>query len=581
VTIVSKLKETIVERLYAALDAAEQAGELNLSGTKRPTFALEVPREKAHGEYAANAALLLAKPARMAPRRVAELLVQHLDFDGTFVDRVEIAGPGFINFYLSPAWLGAVTAEIGRLGDEYGRGEPTGKRVNVEYVSANPTGPLHVGHGRNAVVGDVVANCLAFTGWTVTREHYTNDAGNQVLNFGESLLVRYYQALGEKGLLREEVSLEIPENGYHGEDLLVLMRGLVEAEGDRLMGLSREERFAYLSAYGLDTKLSEIKRVLALFGVHHDLFFSEQSLHDADALMDNIRSLQAKGHVYEQEGALWLRSTAFGDDKDRVLVRQNGLPTYVAADLAYHRNKYELGFDRVIDVWGADHHGYIPRMKAGIAAMGWDPATFEVILYQLVNLLEAGVPVQMSKRAGRLVTLEEVAQEVGRDAARFWYVMRSPDTTLDFDLEVAKQQSDENPVYYVQYAHARVCSILLQAKEAGLLPAGLTLEQTLLQQLPDWATGVGFGEESEQDLIKLLAAFPEEVALAAERLEPQRVARYVLEVAGAFHSFYNACRVIDQDEPERSRSRLVLVDAVRVAVRSSLALLGVSAPERM
>lgn len=578
-TVVAELNKSIVDRLYAALCAAERAGELDLGGAAWPEVALEVPREKTHGDYATNAALLLAKPAKQAPRRIAEVLVRHFDPAGTFVDRVEIAGPGFINFYLDPAWLTEVVREIGRLGSGYGRTARHGKRVNVEYVSANPTGPLHVGHGRNAVVGDVIANCLEWTGWDVTREHYTNDAGNQVLNFGESLEVRYRQALGEEGL-------SIPENGYHGEDLVELMRELASGEGDRLLKLDQAERRAYLTAYGLKRKLADIQRVLDKFGVHMDVYFSEQTLHDADALLANIRDLQAKGHVYEADGALWLRSTAFGDDKDRVLVRQNGLPTYVAADLAYHRNKYERGFDRVIDVWGADHHGYIPRMKAGIAAMGWDPDTFQVVLYQLVNLLADGVPVQMSKRAGKLVTLEEVIDEVGRDAARFWYVMRSADTTLDFDLAVAKKQSDENPVYYVQYAHARVASILRQAEEAGLLPPGFSLEQTVVQARPEWVEGEPgeadvFAEESERDLVKLLAGFPEEVQSAAERLEPHRVARYALDVAGAFHSFYNACRVIDRDDLEQTRRRLLLADAVRVTVRNALAILGVSAPERM
>lgn len=575
-SVVADVKQAIVDRLYAALCASEQAGELDLGGAEWPALTLEVPREKAHGDYATNAALLLAKPARKAPCQVAEILAGHFDPAGTFVARVERAGPGFLNFYLDPGWLTAAIREIGRLGWEYGRQAPHGRKVNVEYVSANPTGPLHVGHGRNAVVGDVVANSLEWTGWAVTREHYTNDAGNQVLNFGESLEVRYRQALGEKGLV-------IPEHGYHGEDLVELMRRLAEQEGDRLLKLPAEERRAYLTAFGLKENLAEIQRVLDKFGVHMDLFFSEQSLHDAEALLKNIRDLTARGHVYESEGALWLRSTAFGDDKDRVLVRQNGLPTYVAADLAYHRNKYERGFDRVIDVWGADHHGYIPRLKAGIAAMGWDPDTFRVVLYQLVNLLADGVPVQMSKRAGRLVTLEEVIDEVGRDAARFWYVMRSADTTLDFDLEVAKKQSDENPVYYVQYAHARVVSILRQAQEAGVLPAGYELQRTVAQECPEWvAEEPGrFADELERDLVKLLVAFPDEVEIAAERLEPHRIARYAQDVAGAFHSFYNACRVIDAAEPERTRLRLLLVDAVRVTVHNALAILGVSAPERM
>lgn len=575
-TVVADIKKSIVDRLYSALCAAERAGDLDLGGAAWPELDLEVPREKLHGDYASNAALVLARPARQAPRQVAEALRRHFDSSGTHVSRVEVAGPGFLNFYLDPRWLTAAVWEIGRLGHDYGRVPPHGRRVNVEYVSANPTGPLHVGHGRNAVVGDVLANCLEWTGWTVTREHYTNDAGNQVLNFGESLEIRYRQALGEQGLA-------IPENGYHGEDLVELTRELAEQEGDRLLRLSPEERRAYLTACGLERKLAEIKRVLEKFGVRMDLYFSEQSLHDADALLANIRDLQARGHVYEAEGALWLRSTAFGDDKDRVLVRQNGLPTYVAADLAYHRNKYERGFDRVIDVWGADHHGYIPRMKAGIAAMGWDPDSFQVVLYQLVNLLAGGVPVQMSKRAGKLVTLEEVIDEVGKDAARFWYVMRSADTTLDFDLEVAKRQSDDNPVYYVQYAHARVASILRQAQEAGVLPADFSLAGTVAQELPDWVAGepVEYAEECERDLVRLLVSFPDEVKLAADRLEPHRIARYALDVAGAFHSFYNACRVIDAAEPERTRQRLVLVDAVRLTVRNALTILGVSAPERM
>lgn len=570
-----ELKERLSRAVAEALQRAAAAGELGgLTPEELPPVTLEVPRERAHGDWSTNAAFLAGRAARRNPRQVAEALLRFLAAEGCYLERVEVAGPGFINFYLDPAWLREVVRDVERSGLSYGRTKVgQGQRVQVEFVSANPTGPLHIGHGRGAAVGSALASALEWAGYEVSREFYINDAGNQIARFGESLDVRFRQALGEK--------VELPEDGYHGQDLEELMRGLAEREADRYLHLPPAERQEKLAAYAMEIKLEEIRRDLTAFGVTFDVWFPESRLHAEGAIQQVLELLRERGMTYERDGALWLATTRFGDDKDRVLVRQNGVPTYFAADVAYHHNKMQRGFHQVIDVWGADHHGYIPRMKAAMAALGYDPAALDVVITQMVNLLREGQPVVMSKRAGQLVTLAEVVAEVGRDAARFLFLLRSADSHLDFDLELAKRQSDENPVYYAQYAHARICSLLRQAAGAGALGRPPAQEETLL--------GAGLAADegldrlthpTEVELCRLLAGFPEEVTLAAQRREPHRLTRYVLDVAAAFHSFYTECRVLGS-EPTLEKARLLLADATRIVLRNALQILGVGAPERM
>lgn len=577
-SITTDVKEGLAAAVRKAIQAAAAKGDLAIDGL--PEVTLEIPREKEHGDYATNVAMTLAREARKSPRQIAEIIVKHLDTSGSYIASFEVAGPGFINFQLDARWLGEALRSAEAEGAAYGRLHlGAGEKIQVEFVSANPTGPLHVGHGRGAVVGSVLANLLERAGYAVTREYYINDAGNQIANFAKSLDARYRQALGEEA--------PFPEEGYHGRDLVELMEKFAAEHGDSYLKKSAEERMAALTRYALAAKLEAIREDLTAFGVTFDVWFSEQSLHDGGELKRTIEWLQKKGHVYEKDGALWLRSTAYGDDKDRVVVRENGMPTYIAADIAYHKNKFERGFDRVINIWGADHHGYIPRMKAAAAALGYDPDALEVLIVQLVTLLRNGEPVVMSKRAGELVTLADVIEEVGKDAARFFFVMRSADSHLDFDLSLARSRSAENPVYYIQYAHARICSILRQAVEAGMIPevppgSDLDLGRPLAEISP------GFGRadlsllntESEIDLMKKIALFPEEVSQAALRREPHAMARYALELAGLFHPFYNTYRVITEDRG-LSMARLVLVDAVRLTLKNALEILGIAAPGRM
>ncbi|HHV72358.1 MAG TPA: arginine--tRNA ligase [Clostridia bacterium] len=558
--------ETVVGRVQAQLrQAIAQAVEKAVADgvfqyEKLPEIILEVPREKAHGDYATNLAMLLTRQAKQPPRKIAEAIVARLPQENKLIARVEIAGPGFINFYLTNDWLYAGLAEIGKQGENYGKTNTgKGRKVQVEFVSANPTGPLHMGNGRGGAIGSVLANLLETAGFDVTREFYINDAGNQIENFGLSLEARYLELLGQ--------DYTFPEKGYRGEDIKQCMADLIALEGDKYLQLPPEERRKKLVSYALKEKLTAIKNDLAAFGVEYDVWFSEQSLYDSGKIKETLDLLQEKGYLYEKDGAIWLKTTLFGDDKDEVVVRANGVPTYFAADIAYHRDKFERGFTWIINIWGADHHGHVARMKGAMAALGYDPDQLDVIIMQLVRLVRKGEQVRMSKRAGEMVTLSELVEEVGKDAARFFFLLRSADSHLDFDLDLAKEASNENPVYYVQYAHARICSILRQAAERGVtLPQ--TGDLTLLKT------------EAELDLIRKLVQFPEEIALAALRKEPHRLARYVHDLAGLFHSFYNSCRVISDDE-KLTAARLVLVDAARIVLRNSLNILGITAPERM
>ena len=558
--IVEEIRVGLAHSLVGALKAAGEKDLIKVDHV--PDFTVEAPREKEHGDFATNLAMLLAKPARLAPRKVAEILVRNLARNPAWVEKIEIAGPGFINFYLQRDWVCQAIPRIIKESENYGRVKlGKGEKVQVEFVSANPTGLLHMGNARGAALGDSIAAILDFAGYAVTREFYINDAGKQIENFGLSLEARYLQLLGKEA--------QVPEDGYHGGDILESARGFLALEGDRYLASGPLERRCALVKYALAEKISAIKKVLEDFGVHYDVWLSEQSLHDGGEVQAALDYLKEKGWIYEDEQALWFKATSFGVEKDEVVVRANGIPTYFAADIAYHRNKFQRGFERVINVWGADHHGHVARMKGAVAALGYDPAALEVVIMQLVRLYKGGEIVRMSKRTGQFVTLEELVDEVGRDAARYFFVMRSPDSHLDFDLDLAKSESNDNPVYYIQYAHARICSILRQyGEQGGVMPQPSSVDFIILQ------------EEYELALARKLADFPGEVASAAANLAPQRIARYLHELAGLLHSFYNSHRVITSNR-ELTMARLLLVEATRITLKNGLGLLGLTAPERM
>ena len=554
------IKEKIMDKLVQAANTAKVAGEFNFQ--ELPAFVLEEPRERQHGDLATNLAMVLAKQAKRSPRDIATILIKHIDTTGTWIESSEIAGAGFINFRLNPLWLTGVIEEVLKAGENYGQVDiGKGQKIQVEFVSANPTGLLHMGNARGAALGDSLASLLTMAGYDVSREFYINDAGNQIHNFALSLEARYLQQLGQDAAF--------PEGGYHGEDLIETVKGLITKIGDKYVSVEPGLRREFLVRYALDEKMRNIRETLQDFGVNYDVWFNEQSLHDSGAVRSTMEELEKKGYIYEKEGAHWLKSTLFGDEKDEVVIRSNGAPTYFAADIAYHRNKFERGFNRVINIWGADHHGHVARMKGAMSALGHDPDNLQVILMQLVRLIQNGEVVKMSKRSGQYITLRELMDEVGKDAARFFFNLRDPDSTVDFDMDLARAQSSDNPVYYVQYAHARLCSILRQAEEMGdsMAPAS----ELELQRLES---------TEERDLLKKMADLPSEVTIAARLMEPHRLARYVLDLAGLFHTFYNSQRVLVEDEGLR-RARLDLVRAVRQIVSNVLGILGVSAPERM
>lgn len=557
---VRALQENIADAVREAARRAKESGELAF--TELPGFVVEVPREKVHGDFATNLAMLLARPAGKPPRQVAEVLVRNLDVRGTWIARAEIAGPGFLNFYLDQRWLYRVPVLVEEADASWGHSrDGAGRKVQVEFVSANPTGLLHMGNARGAALGDSMARLLEATGWQVEREFYVNDAGNQILNFARSLEARYLQQMGQ--------DVAFPDEGYHGQDLVETVQRFVAREGDRWLAAAPEARRQALVEFALAEKLEHIRTVLERFGVRYDVWFSEQTLHESGAVAAVVEELRAKGYIYESEGALWFRSTAFGDEKDEVVVRQNGIPTYFAADIAYHQNKFRRGFERVINLWGADHHGHVARMKGAVAALGYDPDRLQIVLMQLVRLFQGGEILRMSKRTGTYVTLEELLDEVGVDAARYFFVMRSADSHLDFDLDLARSQSADNPVYYVQYAHARICSILRQADQAGVkVRPAAQADLALLT------------EPAEVELLRAISDFPGTVRGAARDLEPHRLCRYAQDLASLFHSFYTVCRVLNPD-PELTAARLALVNSTRITLRNLLGLIGVTAPERM
>lgn len=554
--IVEQVQGKLKDEIKAAVLKAGLAAEEEI-----PNVILEVPKEKAHGDYSTNMAMQLARVAKKAPRMIAEELINHFDKSKASIEKIEIAGPGFINFYMNNSYLTNLIPTILTAGENYG--ETTvgnNQKIQVEFVSANPTGDLHLGHARGAAVGDSLCNILGKAGYDVSREYYINDAGNQINNLALSVEARYFQALG--------IEKEMPEDGYHGEDIIGIGKRLADENGDKYVNMDENERFNLFREYGLKYEMEKLKKDLEDFRVSFDVWYSETSLYHNGKIDAALQALKDNGHIYEQDGATWFKSTELGDDKDRVLIKQDGSYTYLTPDIAYHKDKLERGFEKLINIWGADHHGYIPRMKAAIQALGYGKDALEVEIIQLVHLYKNGEKMKMSKRTGKAVTMRDLVDEVGLDAVRYFFAMRSADTHMDFDLDLAVSQSNENPVYYAQYAHARISSILRQGQEQNL-SFGEDINLSLIEA------------EKEIEVLKKLGEFPLAVAEAAEKRMPHRITNYIFELASSFHSFYNAEKVLDLENMERTKARLALIKTVQITLKNALSLIGVSAPEKM
>lgn len=569
------IRESLESVLYQALKAAVEAGELPLNEIPQPS--LERPREEGHGDWACTIAMRLAKAAHMNPRAIAQAIVDHLP-ENNLVESFEIAGPGFINLTLTNASFQAVVSEARQQGSDFGKSELSEPcKVNLEYVSANPTGPMHVGHGRWAALGDAIARVMRHAGYSVDEEFYINDQGNQMNVFGNSVVVRYQQLLGQ--------DVEMPEACYGGAYIKDIAQAIIDADGNKWLDANEDERLVAFRERGYTMMLDSVKDTLSTFGNNFDTWFSERSLFVADENGETKQQrafdvMNEKGLLFEAEGATFFRSTDYGDDKDRVLVKANGDLTYFMSDVAYHYDKMQRGYDHLIDIWGADHHGYIQRCKAMMTAWGY-PDALEVVLGQLVNLLRDGEPVRMSKRTGEMVTFQELIDEVGVDATRYLMLSKSADQAIDFDIEVAKKQDSSNPVYYVQYAHARICSILRKAGEArGMNVESAGIEEIVAELGLDDIDLSPLAHESELALMRKMADFSDLVAGAARDRAPFRLTHYAQELAGLFHSFYGNCHVLGEEESVE-KARLALVDSARIVLALSLDLLGVSAPERM
>ena len=551
--------EQLQQGIKDALQAAVEKSGLVEAGTQF-NIHLETPKDKANGDFATNLAMQLTKLAKKPPRAIAESILENLETEGTEIEKLEIAGPGFINITVRKAFLADVVKAVKEQAENYGRSSAgNGEKVQVEFVSANPTGDLHLGHARGAAFGDSLCNVLDFAGFDVSREYYINDAGNQINNLAHSLEARYKQALG--------MDAAMPEDGYHGQDIITIAGKLADEFGTAILEKSDEERFEFFREHGLKLELDKLKNDLANFRVNFDVWYSETSLYKNGKIEVALNKLKENGHVFEEEGATWFRSTTFGDDKDRVLIKSDGSFTYLTPDIAYHEDKIQRGFEKLINIWGADHHGYIPRMKAAIQALGYNREKLEVEVIQMVQLYKNGDKYKMSKRTGNAVTMRDLVEEVGLDAVRYYFVKTACDSHMDFDLDLAVSQSNENPVYYAQYAHARICSIIRSADEQGF-KASLDNLNLLTA-------------EKEEDVLKKVGAFPQIVAEAAKHRTPHRVANYIQDLAAAFHSFYNAEKVLNPDNKELTEARLALINAVRVTLANALRLIGVAAPEKM
>ena len=547
-----------------AYEKAVAAGALPQA--ELPPVAVEIPKDASNGDWASTFAMQCAKPLRCAPRKIAQAIVDNLSLEGTCFEKIEIAGPGFLNFTLNQSWYQDAVRAVLACGKDYGRTKSEHpEKIMVEFVSANPTGPMHMGNARGGVLGDCLAEVLDWAGNDVTREFYINDAGNQVDKFAHSVEGRYIQAL--KG----EDAIEFDPSWYQGADIRALAQDLIDQHGDKLLDLTPEERQAVIVNYGLPHNIEKMQKDLARYKIEYDVWFRESTLHESGAVAETVQLLTDAGATYEKDGALWLRSTDFGCDKDDVLRRANGFYTYFAADIAYHRNKFQTrGFDRVINIWGADHHGHVARLQRALDAIGLDGSEkLEVVLMQLVRMMQGGEVVRMSKRTGKSLTLSDLLDEIPVDAARFFFNSRAAETQMEFDLDLAVKQDSENPLYYVQYAHARICSVLRNAAEEGIaLPDGAQTDLTVLTH------------DEEKALIKALALLPEEILEAAATRDPSKLNKYGVSLAAQFHKFYNACRIKDA-EPALRDARLALCAATAQTVENVLHIIGVDAPERM
>ena len=562
-TLYEETKAFIKKVTDDALNKAKNDGAIDFSAI--PDYAIEEPREKEFGDFSVNAAMLMAREAKRAPRDIANIIVENMVTEGSYITEVNVAGAGFINFKLNPVYITKIieTAEIE--GDRFGQSDfGGGKTVNVEYVSANPTGPMHMGNARGGALGDCLANIMALAGFNVTKEFYVNDAGNQIEKLAVSLLARYKQAiLGED-------AVEFPEDGYHGDDVKEHAKNFAEKFGDSYINVPEEEAKEKLIAETLYKNIDGLKEGLSQYRINYDVWFHESKLHDGGEVAKTVEELTARGYTYEQDGAIWFKATEFGLEKDDVLVRANGFYTYFAADIAYHKNKLVTrGFDTAIDIWGADHHGHVARLKAAMEALGVNPDRLEIILMQLVRLVRDGEAVRMSKHTGKAITLNDLLEETGVDAARFYFNLRQANSHFEFDLELAVRQSSENPVFYVQYAHARICGIINALKEQG---ANVKSFKDISPEL--------LCDAKEIELMKMIAKFPEEIKAAAQVREPSRITKYSMDLAAAFHAFYGACKVACEDEALKD-ARLALVSACRQTIKNSLSVLGIEAPEHM
>ena len=557
--------QTLNNLKQAITNAFEKAQENGLLSREAqiPDFTIETPSDRSHGDLATNAAMVSARAFRLAPRRIAEILTSNISLDGTNLERFEIAGPGFINFFYARSFYSAVIEEIKAEGKNYGRSNyGQGKKVLVEFVSANPTGPMHVGNARGGALGDTLASVLDYAGYQVEREFYVNDAGNQIEKFATSLEVRYMQMYKE--------GYELPEDAYHGQDIIDHAKNFADIYGDKYVETSSEERRKALVAYALPLNIEGLERDLLKYRIKYDNWFRESTLHNSGAVKDIVALLTEKGHTYEKDGAVWFKAEQFGADKDFVLVRSNGLPTYVVPDIAYHYNKLVTrNFDKAIDVLGADHHGYVPRLKAALTALGVDASRLDVVLMQMVFLVKANQRVKLSKRSGKAITLVTLLDEIPIDAARFFFNLREANTPLEFDLDLAVEKSSQNPVYYVQYAHARICNIVKMLAQENIFPTDCTESDYALLTAPE-----------EIELINKLSSFTEEINSAARDYDPSRITRYVYDVATLFHKFYNACRVKNENE-SLMQARLALCLAVKTVISNILEMFKIDAPESM
>lgn len=557
-------RQQAIKIVEAAYEKAAAAG--TLPQAELPTIAVEIPKDASNGDWASTFAMQCAKPLRMAPRKIAESIVEQADLTDTCFEKIDIAGPGFLNFTLNQSWYQDAVRAVSICGENYGRTKKENpEKIMVEFVSANPTGPMHMGNARGGVLGDCLAEVLDWAGNDVTREFYINDAGNQVDKFAHSVEGRYIQEL--KG----EDAIAFDPSWYQGADIRELARNLVEQHGDALLSMTEQERFDTIVGYGLPHNIAKMQRDLERYKIQYDVWFRESTLHESGAVAETVQMLADAGVTYEQDGALWLRSTAFGADKDDVLRRANGFYTYFAADIAYHRNKFQTrGFDRVINIWGADHHGHVARLQRALDALGLHGSDrLEIVLMQLVRMMQGGEVVRMSKRTGKSLTLSDLLDEIPVDAARFFFNSRAAETQMEFDLDLAVKQDSENPLYYVQYAHARICSILRNAADNGVaVPKVDTVDLTVLTHA------------DEKALIKAIALLPEEILEAAQTRDPSKLNKYAVQLAAQFHRFYNACRIMDA-EPALRDARLCLCQAAVQTVRNVLHIIGVDAPEKM